>query len=1340
MAKSGKFESKGSMNTSIGNVSTASMEKAVDAWTAAINRAAKATVAEAKKLEQSKKVAEEKAVQAALRKSLNTVRLSDVIYSGQQRKLLSNPDASNQQKIYSKLISLINPIVKGTYNKQGLYNDPVRKQLVKITALLQASGKSFTPQDVAKQLVSMNAMFNKLSKEILAKDQVYRHIGTNPNRFLPYGPTHYPLSRPGRRGDQSIVRAGFIYSEDAFATKQLPGGGFRQKLLPAYPSKLAGSANQQKLLPYPDQKLLPGYPEQKLLPYYNSLKKAREGLSYKYTPASVGTNAASYTRQRNMRSALSNMLADSGGALPGFLSGANIEGQSRRVRWSGKTPPIPPVYQTGVQKFAEQLGKKLFTQTDTALDKTIQKGKRAETALQGWTKAHLRAGDYTAALKTHAEKISGMKAAIKEGKMAEAIPVKPGLLQALGRSISGGTSSLFGTLLGGTKTGRAALAVGRPVAGVAGRAAGAGITAAAGFAVANPYIAAIGGAATLGAGLVLLLKKGGAVKAMFSNLGGAMVKAFKVGASSLLAYQLVFGRLGKMLQQVLLMTGKLAMQGVMAAGRIHEQYIGQKAVLSSRFGANMADPMTQAITKVAGNLGMSITKAMEQFNIAANQPKLRKSFANSRTGQIDEKRLEDMLRTVAIIEKTQPDVAMRLGMMLPNLMAGDPRTFMHAFEIGPKDAAASMQISLTRRLHDDLVDLKRAEAKYAQTRDYNDLLDLKYQKGNYEELQKARKNFPKYKQGDVDANSEFLSAYMNLEFMSPSAYRKVASSISSQYQVLTSTLKQMVDKIVGSPEEGKSSTLTGAYGVAAKWFKGQVDAFRSFNEGQNFGAISKVLEKAMGTLLKGATSRASYILSPMSDQKFPNMTSALAEILARFGQVMSELWNTAWTKLGEVFKKQMDQAGKHLTGKLGEMFAGTLGGVFDYLLEETTTISSWMSRFFEMMVKIFNKLPGKDIILDPKERTAQQIFDVANGVMSDKNLRSELYDFIGNGKVAKNGAITKKLSELGFGELSGDMSAKVLRTVFSPYKTDTGYSQGLMDNIAKGGMWFAPGETDKTTNRLAYGKAEASEIYEDKANSLVEKAKAMSLTGTLPDDIFRFVVRGGAGQADVQERIKRAQARSLARYKEANPEEPWLAAPTPDKMAQNSRQNPFATALQGAAARMGVDITKMNVNAINNANLSGGSGGKLSPFSWPGAGLGSRTLSNRAAVLAGLSTGSSAKGMLRSTMENGQVVHHVKFEEGKIVVVDGRPKTKAVRIHASERGRKRGANKANGTGFKSWNARKNNKAADTSGYDYRGTSSTDIGQQLRADERRQDRIAGRGAGEAFVYKDRDMAY
>lgn len=175
--------------------------------------------------------------------------------------------------------------------------------------------------------------------------------------------------------------------------------------------------------------------------------------------------------------------------------------------------------------------------------------------------------------------------------------------------------------------------------------------------------------------------------------------AFNIAASAVKTFLRVLGMiviagsaamvLLTKLAQTALMVGVKFVQASKAISDATEKMFTSVRVLEGRLGGGLSAKAVEAASKAARELPTSMAAILEDVNVVINNPDIRKTFQESLAkGQTD--MVSQIAEMMIGLRMTQPDIAARLGLMLPNILGGNTASFRAGFEVRPDQAAKAI--------------------------------------------------------------------------------------------------------------------------------------------------------------------------------------------------------------------------------------------------------------------------------------------------------------------------------------------------------------------------------------------------------------------------------------------------------------------------------------------------------------------------------------------------------------------------------------------------------------------------------------------------------------------------
>ena len=723
---------------------------------------------------------------------------------------------------------------------------------------------------------------------------------------------------------------------------------------------------------------------------------------------------------------------------------------------------------------------------------------------------------------------------------------------------------------------------------------------------------------------------------VFGSLGAGMAGTTRI----LVTWKMLFGSYAKLIRQAALEMARFSFIALKTLKSVNEQFLGFEAMLASRFGGKTMSPMLQSIATGGMRYGMSPTDSLQVAQYASNTPSIKNAMFNSKTGAVNKKMIDSIMFSMKGIQLTQPDIWARLGMMLPNILAGDPRSFRHGFETGPVEAGISTQNTFRRRVTEEKAYQKDLMAQ-------GDPESLKKLEVSNEYLRKMEEylHHPVKYGKDPEENMEFLRRYISAEYLDPKQMEKMAKSISAQGMIFKETLKMIGRKIMGSAlADERSTKLEGAYGVAAEWFKETfvnpiVDIFQKVD----FRKAAKRLQEAMEIVIGVLDKAVRQILGNWSSEK-----SLLSNIIG-VGLNVAGQANKAYksgTKGAFGLVKKTISEDEDLNKRFGWLIEpitrieGVLETWFQNLRDDLRSIIQVLKNAYDFWINVYNRVakitPGlSPIEQDQDKRRAKKavplldrfirnvvksgpkyiasFLALAQGKDIGKDRMEDLRKIVIKSGLSKDADSTTAIKTMAYALNPGSGSNPQLGNVFHPGK----YRVNGSPNAA---VWQ---QNVKATAQSAVPfLAQASATARKASGNLVAHPDMFVLQGKLAPKTVKPGTAGDQGQTPAQ---------VAAQYG-------W---------PQRGEDPAFTKEKKVAASR------RMS----------------LSPLQ--GVGVGMSSLAARAAALSGLSSMSA----MQVYGGRGSITH--KFEDAQIVLIDGTPTKKKLKLRPKSRTWNRGHKKSN---------------------------------------------------------------
>lgn len=293
---------------------------------------------------------------------------------------------------------------------------------------------------------------------------------------------------------------------------------------------------------------------------------------------------------------------------------------------------------------------------------------------------------------------------------------------------------------------------------------------------------------------------------LLASAVGAVTNLALAGVTSWVATGFI---LKSVASKVVNLTAAFTRMGLTAVAST-EKVISSISMLEGRLGEKMGKVASDAAMKAGNALGIAFEEVAGTLNMFLNNPEL-KTMITSNLEKGSTKIVGDLAMMLKQIQMTQPDIAARLGIMLPNILGGSVQSFKAGFEVTPEQAEGSIKQANGGRLPTGV----------------------------------SAKGFRGAKGLDP---FNFVQAYLNAT-VPVDKVKRLGMMFSAQQSVLGSTTRRVLTRITGG--ETDSMGIVGMLGKALNDISTKMMAFLDSKFAVKLGdAVGKRMEKLSAVISK----------------------------------------------------------------------------------------------------------------------------------------------------------------------------------------------------------------------------------------------------------------------------------------------------------------------------------------------------------------------------------------------------------------------------------------------------------------------------------------------------------
>jgi len=361
----------------------------------------------------------------------------------------------------------------------------------------------------------------------------------------------------------------------------------------------------------------------------------------------------------------------------------------------------------------------------------------------------------------------------------------------------------------------------------------------------------------------------GKVGTAFSVVGAALKTVLSVATGGFVVW-VGTGLLLKKVADTAIGTARAMFDLGKAAISAAETVSSKVLMIQGRLGPTMGKIVKNAALDASRSTGIALDEIIGTTNIFLNNPELRKMI-EKRLKDGDGSVVKDLAVMMKQIQVTNPDIAARIGIMLPNILGGSAQSFKFGFEVSPEQAETAIKNYFGGKLP-------------------------------------AGVSAAGFRSGEGMKPFQFVQSYLDT-LMPRDTVSKMAYMASAQVGVLGGSGRALISKAMGAEEEN-----LGVVGAVGKSLGAVSDVILNILKSEGMDKIAERVAETAGRWGEIASQMITNVLNPLTEaangqktwgEAFSDVRDKLLGISEILGVIAAGFFETINNLLGQDLVKSL---------------------------------------------------------------------------------------------------------------------------------------------------------------------------------------------------------------------------------------------------------------------------------------------------------------------------------------------------------------------------------------------------------------------------------------------------